>query len=306
MTDVKPDAAQEVEKEEKGPLGLKEYFEDKLDGESFDIRCYRCTRGLTGGREEKTYLTRYQDRYPTEEEIGEEFGGGNFQLVCKYEGQTFTKRVNIDSLYTEKLNRKRMREEQAATVAAAPPKQDNSLEMIAKVAEIVSKLQGAKSEESKLPNMMRGVMDVFTDSMGKMQRSLINQQVESIKAMGQKDEPKKDNSALVESVLGVIQQFGEMYLNSKGKQSDLMRQMIENDPRFQEAAEDQDALQEIFEVGSAMPDIGPDKMQALFHKMDLMDSPQQSEDGAAAAEGASPEEPQPAAPHQTEEEPANG
>jgi hypothetical protein len=203
---------------------------------------------------------------PKEEDIGKEFGGGKFMALSSIGGKTYGKRIIIDEYYTELFEKRK-----AAETAPPQEKQTDQLSLLAAVADIVTKLKGDSNEETKLGGMFKGMMDTFTDGMGRMQKAMMSQQIESIKAMGDKAEPKTDNSELIQGVLNMVQNFGEIFIQSKGKQAEAMRALIENDEKYKAAVETEGVIEEIFEAGSKAEGIGKEKGAALFSKLDIID-----------------------------------
>jgi len=271
-------------------LFKSEFNDPEMD---FEIKLYR--REYIGrGKQPKKFLKRYVNYVPTEEEIGEEFGGGTFWLLAWNEnGEEDCSYLTLDERFTKRLQQK----EQAAQMLQAPAQQ-NPLEytssimkdIIRPMMEMVGKGGSRNGDSSK---MVENIAESFSRGLMRMQQAMVTQKLEHLKEMEKKPvPPKPDQYAWVKDVLQFAKPFVDGFINAKGKSADWMKKILMNDPRFQQIKDDDVLFKLLYTLGCEDNDIGPDKMNELFEKAgfevpedepEQEQEPKQEEKPAAAA-----------------------
>jgi hypothetical protein len=258
----KPETLEPVwnEYQQEAASEFDEFFDDLPAESNVEIILYRVREDKRRGR---SFLKRYWNRRPKEEEIGEEFGSGLFVLMGKHPvtGKLRSKQLDIDPYYDAIHQNFIARQAPEQTVST-----QNPLEQLRIMADIFGKLnQGATKAPADPLNVMSGIMDIFTGGLKKMQGAVLDNAIQTVKSPPEESEKSEG----VDSILKMIAGFGEKFLNSKGSESKLMEQMIKMNPQFQAAQQDRDLIVEIYDNCVADPKIGKETIDGIMGKLGI-------------------------------------
>lgn len=279
MTDEKE--KKEAEYKEKIPIDYYNFYKQQYaDCEEFEIRLYRVKR-KPNNRSQKTFLKRYYDEIPVEEDIAAEFGSGQFQCqsMDPVTGDFHGRDLHIDEIFDK------IKEAKTVVNTGMPPGMANPMEymegiikgVITPIMTLVNQRGNGRPEKSKnddsldmVNKLMSSVMNSFTTGLNKMQTTMIDQQIANVKKItGGKDSPGDPQAEMVNGVLSVIKELGTVFINSRGKVQDAMRNSIMNNPNVQDLMENPDDLDMVYSAGCNDAEIGKDKMDKLFQGLKI-------------------------------------
>ena len=188
-------------------------------------------------------------------------------------GKQLRKRVTIDPCFDEIKKKKDREARQEERYNQTTYAQKDPLELTSKIIkEIVLPLTGKDGKSGGTDKTLNSIMEGFTTMMTtgfkKMQGALVESQLEKMKLINEKPadpEPEDKTGAIINGVLSVIDRFGDMFKNAKGAQADLLKQMVQNDPRYNEVSEDPDLIDAIYTEGCER--VGKQTMDEIFQKL---------------------------------------
>lgn len=264
-------------KEIAGDADFKEFFEEKFINYADDvtIKLYRVSK--VRGHTFKTYLRKYINVIPDEDEIGSEFGGGQYWAISNdLEGQVVDRLIFIDELFTERLNAEKAKQNfnqmpQAQLPAQVPHQiQYDPFKSFKTILEAVTPIVAAMSKGAARPadpqgGTLDGITEAFTNSMSKIQEFLIDKQLEKLE--GGREPVTNDNNSIVSEVLQIIRQWGPHLIKANGKKAEALKSIVTDDARFQQLQDDPDVIDAIYTMGSQDPEIGQEKMDRIFEKL---------------------------------------
>lgn len=257
-----------------------DYFE-RLEGEneSWEIKLYR--RHRKGKKAYTTFLRKYQDELPEEEDIGAEFGGGQFLLVhYPGGGNRLEKSIWIDELWTKRLDENRR-------VTAGPPQppaeffqKNDPLEyfsrmvndMLKPMLSVMQMQQPPANNQTQNFDMVSRMFESMTESMaaslGKVQTAIIDKQLQKLDAPEpERHETEGERMSFIREVLEIAKEFGGQLLGANGIKGRLMEQVIKSDDRFKQLQDDPDLYDALYTEAVNDPEIGKDKADKLFRKL---------------------------------------
>lgn len=246
-------------------LDFETFFSDKFFETDFTIKLYR--KVGEGVKRRSSFLREYHNETPSEVEIGNEFGSGEFILMGVHPKlkKLFSKTLWIDEIY----DAMKVKPEPAAIPQA---QQQNSLadgvELVGKVMTIITPLlnQTPQNTGADPMNMMKGITGIFTDGLKQMQGAMIRNSIDNMKLVT-KPEQSEEADGLRKGILDVIKQFGDHFLGASGKKEELMKSMINEDERFQALKENEDLLNEVYSECCDNPEIGKSKIDGVMEKL---------------------------------------
>lgn len=278
------------------PNDFEQEFSEIFENEEFegDIKLYRVRK--QGTKYKSFYLRRYEDHCPTYEEIGIEYGAGQYKLYSlAQDGSPKTRNVYLDPVWDEK---KRQIQPQAQTITPADieniilkmqqntGKSTGEFEMFAKAVELLTPL--FKNGQGQHPSAgLENVVDSFALGIKKLGDTMIKQKIENVTGANEKPElppPEPAGGAAttlniisqVKEVLQVAKEAGDTFLNSKGVTERLYKKAIMESDIMKEAMDNSEIASCIFTAGCEDPDIGPEKTRAMFKKLGFdIEEPQQ-------------------------------
>lgn len=264
---------QETEKEEKNLKGMaadpgteesqevREFnaaFYDFTDNLDYEIKLYR----VVGVKRTKKYLRKYESEIPDEEMIGNMYGGGKFAIMGVHptNGKLHTKYFDIDEIFDRHAARLGGRTSSQLDLNSPI---SSPISQLKELSEIMKNL-GAGPAAQPL-KMMEGITEMFTNGLKKIQNVVIDQQIDRMKQQPENENEKSDLS----SILELINTFGNKFLEARGPQENLYKQVIKSDPKFQEVSEDDDLIVELYETCCQDPEIGKDKINKIMEKLGI-------------------------------------
>ena len=254
------------------------YFNAEFADVDIELKLYRCEP--SGKKIRKTFIERFFD-IPSEESIGTKYGGGHYQLksIHPMTGEDHAKEVYIDELWTA-VKRKRERQEFELQNGAGAPVQMQAPgvsweKVIAAAKDLAPTLKTIFGGRGDSPidastSMMEGMQKIMlsgVESINKMQLNAHKEIQEQKKEIMNMESGKDDTIA--SEVVGMIKSFGEKFIDAKGPQSKMMEQMLRSDPRFGEVIENEDELSAVYTAAINDPDIGKEKTDKLFSKLNI-------------------------------------
>ena len=257
------------------------YFNAEFADVDIELKLYRVEP--SGKKLKKTFIERFFD-IPSEETIGAKYGGGHFQLksIHPMTGEDHSREVYIDDLWN-KVKRERERKEfenehgGGAPVhlmpgAPGPIPWDKVLSTFEKVAPTLKTIFGGRAESpiDATNSMVAGMQKIMlsgVESINKMQLNA-HKEIQEQKREALDMESTKDESVASE-VISMIKSFGEKYLEAKGPQSKAMETYIKNDPRFADMMEDDLELSAVYTAAINDSEIGKEKIDKLFNKLNI-------------------------------------
>lgn len=237
---------------------LRMFFENGLadiDPDEFEIVLYRVTRG-TRGKIKKSFLKRFYE-IPLEEEIGAEFGSGDY---CAITTHPITGKVLSRFIYLDKIFDK-----PDITPAVAPAGQDIST--IKEIISLVAPIIQARPQTDPL-QLMEKMSSIMVGGMKKMNEALIEKNVNAMNPEVIQNTPS-EYSGIVKDVIEIIKQWGGKFLESKGVKEKVFKSVILDDERMQAAKQNELLASAIYSAGCMDPEIGEDKMKNLMQKLDF-------------------------------------
>jgi hypothetical protein len=255
-------------------------FFDRLEGqdEGWEIKLYR--RHRKGTKAYTTFLRKYVDELPEEEDIGKEFGGGQFLLVhYTGGGNRIEKCIWIDELWTKRL-------EESRRVNPGPPQPpadflnksdpleyfsrmvNDMLKPMLSVMQMQQAPQSSENQFSMVQHMFESMTESMAASLGKVQSAIIDKQLERIEAPpAERPESDKDKMGFIREILEIAKEFGGALLGANGVKRRIMEQAIKQDERFKQLQEDPDLFDALYTEAVSDPDIGREKANKLFSKL---------------------------------------
>lgn len=277
---------------------FERYFEDLANDDfDFDLKLYRVVRNVK--KTKKTYLRKYVNELPDEEQIGEEFGGGQFWLAHNGEdGTLFEKTIHIDEIFTQRLAKRRYGEQAPPQAAQGEPLQYVSKiinDMLVPMLGIMKGNQAPAPQQSNQPDMManmavkmiEGMTESLANGLTRIQSSIIDKQLNQIEG-GEKPMPAVEESKnpIVREILDLVKEYGPKLLKAKGIKAKVYQELIQEDERVQKVKEEPGLSDIIYTAAVNDPEIGPDKARKLFEKAGFDFEDQPSTNGQASPAGA--------------------
>lgn len=293
-----------AERSEEDTRGLNFFFEDALNQlDSFEVKIYRV---IDLKKRQRAFLRRVIcqkiDDIPSEEEIGEEYGSGHYVLmgIDTENRQMYSKDVIIDRVFDS--GREPFGRYNPNT--PKPGSEISQLELMKSMVEILKPFiearvspQTATAEPSYFPKMMNGVMDTLTEGMKKMSGAMIDSKIESLRP-AEPDPgppPANENAELIQSIVGMVKEWGGTFLKAKGPQEAVIKNVIQEDERFQKITEDQQLFNQLYTELVSDPNVGQAKANAIFQKLGF-DTAGGEEEATKASQAADSTKPTPPAP----------
>ena len=232
---------------------FNEVFSNFNESIDYEVKLYR----VTGVKRTKNFLKKFINEIPDEELIGNEYGGGKFAImgVHPIEKKLHCKYYDIDELFTKKLeDRNKAAENLNLNSPISNP--------ISQLKELTSIIKDMNVNQNPI-NLMEGMTTMFTKGLSKIQGAVIDNTIDNMK---NKPEEKETD---ISSILEMISNFGNKFLEARGQQAELYKQVIKSDPNFQQAEEDEDLIVEIYDSCCEDPNIGKEKIDSIMDKLGL-------------------------------------
>ena len=238
--------------------------------EDYTVKLYRVQR--KGNKTYKTYLRKYENDVPDEDDVGNQFGGGHFWAVSNdLEGKTVCKDLWIDHTFTDNLLKKNVITPHLAP-GASPPVPADPFDQFSKLAIIIKDLgalnNGNGNSQAGMGTMIEGIADAFTKGMGKIQNALIDKQLEKLEAPV--PEPVSTEPSTKEVILDVvdtIKDFMGPILRANDAKAKKYSESIKQSDKFKQVQENPELYDAIYTEACNDPDIGQDKIDKIFHKL---------------------------------------
>jgi len=256
------------------PVEFKRFFDQQdLNDIEYTIKCYRVSRKK--GHTYKTWLKDFVDVCPTEQEIAEEYGGGNFWLVSwDNDGQKVERSMWIDEIWSKRLDENKKVE---GGRPADPQPRIDPLEYMSKILNDVLKPmmlvvgnnnQPAPTGGDASIKFIERLTESMAKSLGKLQSAVIDQQLEKIEHKpAAPAEVPEDRISFIREILDVAKEFGNQLINANPVKSKIYEAAIKSDERFKEIEKDPDLFDALYTEAVNDPDIGKEKADKLFKKL---------------------------------------
>lgn len=238
---------------------IRQFFENGLsdiDPDNFEIVLYRVSRG-TRGKVKKTFLKRFFD-IPMEEEIGDQFGSGDYFVITTHPitGKVLSRFIYLDKIFDK---------EPPPGSAAAPA--GNDIATIKEIINLVAPIIQARPQTDPLM-LMEKMSSIMVGGMKKMNDALIEKNVNSIRPEIIQNTPG-EYAGIVKDVIEIIKNWGGKFLESKGFKEKAYKSIILDSDEMQAAKENQLLASAIYSAGCLDPEIGQEKITNLMRKLDF-------------------------------------
>lgn len=271
-TDLEQTAEQAPEADSQELRDFEECFEDRFEGlTQYIIEVYRVNEDR---RRSRSYLCSYDSEIPDKDVVGEKYGGGRFMLMGKHPitKKFYSKFYNLDKKVFDEIHLKKYppapEPGQLGSSTIANP--FNQLKDAAEAIKSLMPMAAPANNVNDPLKLMGGVTDMFMSGLKKVNNAIIDQKLDQMK----EPEPEEDKNDL-QYVLKLIADYGQKFLEAKGSQEQLFKQLIKGDEGFKRLQEDRDLILEIYDEGCERPDIGKGKMDTLFKKLGVEIPPEE-------------------------------
>lgn len=274
----KPDP-EYTEREEREKLDSEKtdfefYFTESLKDEDFELKVYRLEK--SGTRKNKTFLERLENEFPKEEDLAMRYGSGWYQIIGIHPTKKILleREVRIDPIWDT-----RRYEAEAGTGGAVPSPPGGGMAdfmtMFRAVSEMLKPiLTGAQTKQESPSALLETAMDLGMQNMKRMNAYYLKMQGElhdqrsALMSPDNNEREIDDMSPIAKEVINAIKFFGGKLFGANGSTDQLM-ESIKADPRIQELMENSAAVEEIYSEAAADPNIGREKIEGLFNKLNI-------------------------------------
>ena len=269
----------------------KKFFLEKLSDVDFEIKLYRFPSDNKFHRKpQKTYLKKYINEIPDEDEIGNEYGGGHYYAMGHHpiENKLYTKHIFIDEVYNRiKADREKeaLKDKQLMGYPGIAPQIDpinmmkEFLGMITPLIEAVSKARGEKNDSpysDMIPKVVTGAAEVFTGAFKKMSENFINAQQEMYqnRMLDNNDfeeegsPPAEDGpqAKIIGGIVDIIKAFGQRILMAPPAD---VQGLVNADPKIAAVLQDKDLLSLVYSACVADKSIGKKRIDKIMAKLNV-------------------------------------
>lgn len=270
----------EEEKEQKGDsVPFNRFFAKVFEEVDPVIQLYRVKQ--VGRKYKKTYLkTFYEVPDNFMDTIGNEFGGGSFWCVGDDGTEEMKSRyIDLDELWTRKLEERKLIKEQIALPAMAGAAVDpfagieRLITVVTPMIELYSKVKTPAASSSLLDKQLQPLLNTFMATMStglrQMGKAAVENQQEYLKQPPEVAEGGGELSGMGKEIVGIakdlIGKWGDKFLAAKGTREEIYKEEIQNSAEFKNLSS-QD-LADVFDECSADPKIGKEKISAIYAKL---------------------------------------
>lgn len=259
------------------PLDYYSFFMARYNEyETYEVKLYRRER-RGNGRVLRSFVGRYYDHPPQEEEIAEEHGTGDFtaQSVDPVTGEFYSRDITIDK-GLQHLHKPRNQEVHHGPYQGGPPQADPMSYMkdimgsiVTPLLTILTKSNGNQNNATgnlkMVTDMMDGLMSNFTSGIKKMQSTMIDSTIDNVKKIkAPTNPPPEDTGGEWSWILDIVKAVGAKMFDSEGKLTEKAQTMVKGNPLFSQALEDQEQLDSLYFTMATDPEIGKAKADAMF------------------------------------------
>lgn len=291
------------------PREVDIFFSAHRNEESFSLKLYE-KEEKRNGKVKKRYLITYSDELISEEDIKEDWGGGEYQIISDLideDGNKLMKDVSVSPIWGKgRLRMDLEAKNQAAQVAIQPqqPAARDPLETLERISRIASPFIDKITEaikgrpqtdgyESLQKVMLKGQMESINQMTGLVQKNLISQ---LMPPKPQKEKDTMESNFVKEIVLDAyngIKKYLPDYIGAKGLEQKVYDRMLEKNEVYQEVVGDMENINQLYELLVNDPEIGEAKANEFVKKIGLeIDEP--APESVHIPEPITPPEPPPA------------
>ena len=246
------------------------FFKERFSEGMFEIALYKQT---DNGME---LWHKYKNIVPSEDDIGKQFGSGLYVAYGRKppEENSRAKTIRIGSIYDKR------KEENInfpvpvpATTQIIQQKAPDVLGMFKEFVGIIKPMFDTNHKNNQQPEkqdkFLEGYQDMMLQNMKKFGKQYTDMVTEINDQRPEPEfmEPQKAPKTIVQELIEVFKQFGPAFLKKTGPVGDAYKTIIENDPRYNQAINDQNILGAVYDEAVK---IGKKSLiQEIFKKLNI-------------------------------------
>jgi len=272
------------------PREVDLFFKGHANHSQFTIKLYEQEK-KRNGKVKKEWLCNYDNELPDEEDIREDWGGGDYVLfsdVIDNDGKPLMKEVPISKVWGKgkvrlMLESERKKQEQIEMAGSLPTPQNpprnlwDDIEKISNIASpIVDKIVNAIKEKPKndtFESLQKTLMKGHIDSLSQMRNALTTNTINQLMPKTPKKNNDEFGGAMVKEIVmdayEGIKKHLPKYLNASGVKRDVYEEMMKENDTFQQVTGDLESVNQLYDMLCKDPEIGKGKANEFIQKLGL-------------------------------------
>lgn len=270
---------------------LVNYFNEYVnESDGFEMKLNRLIRKPGQKKVTRSFLRRYIDEIPLEEDIGKEYGGepgkNNYELYyySVKERRPYTKTITIDESYGPGRVEREKQAAQESPVgypAPVPAHQADPVsmmtvimkEMVKPMLDVLVKpiAQQQAQPQQAMPDFgkaMEGVVNTMAKGVASIGTAMASKKVDEINQQftPQPAATSPEEIKWAKEIFGLVKTFGQKFLENKEMNGDSLKGMMQTFMGVEPSAIPEQSMSLVYSLGCNDPDVGKEKMDRIFQK----------------------------------------